>query len=70
MQQYIRRKTAIGYHRTNYLNIVKYARALASMNPYDKAARVQLYHQIQKEEVLTEREWLAERCVCLLLFKT
>ena len=64
MEQYIRRKTVIGYHRTNYLNIVKYARALATLNPYDKEAVVQLYHQIQREEVLTERGWLAERCMC------
>jgi hypothetical protein len=63
MEQYIRRKTVIGYHRTNYLNIVKYTRALASLNPYDKEARVQLFHQMQKEEVLTEREWLTERCM-------
>lgn len=61
MHNYIRRKRVIGYHRTNYLNIIRYVRKLMAVNPYDKKA-IQLWReQLEKEEILTERRWLLER---------
>lgn len=61
MHNYIRRKRVIGYHRTNYLNIIRYVRKLMAVNPYDKKA-IQLWQeQLEQEEILTERRWLMER---------
>ena len=61
MQNYIRRKRVIGYHKTNYLNIIRYSRKLMSINPFEKNAMQQLSKKITTEEILTERNWLLEQ---------
>ncbi len=61
MKNFIRRKAVIGYHRTNYLNIIRFARKLTNSNLYDRERRKSLKAQIQAEEVLTEKEWLLEQ---------
>lgn len=61
MKNYVRRKQVIGYHKTNSLNIIKYAHQLIKLNPFDKKEQEILRQNIQKEEVLTEREWLLEQ---------
>ena len=58
MRNYIRRKRVIGYHRTNYLNIVRYAEKLLKVNFSDKQALSAFRNEISREEILTEREWL------------
>lgn len=61
MKTYIRRQAAIGYHRTNYLNIARFAQQLLQVNPNDATAMTALRKQIEEEPVLTEREWLLEQ---------
>ncbi|MEM1320228.1 MAG: hypothetical protein AAGG75_08225 [Bacteroidota bacterium] len=61
MNMFIRRKKVIGYHQTNYLNIIQYTKKLMAVNPYDRADRLRLRQQIEAEEILTEREWLLEQ---------
>lgn len=61
MRNYIRRKRVIGYHRTNYLNLVRYTERLMRVNFLDKKEVEKLRKAIEKEEVLTEREWLLGR---------
>ena len=61
MRNYIRRKRVIGYHRTNYLNIARYAERLLRVNFSDEKEVGKLREAIEKEEVLTEREWLLGR---------
>lgn len=61
LKNFIRRHTAIGYHRTNYSNIVRYTEMLLLLNPLDKKAVSTLREQIFSEKVLTEKEWLLER---------
>ncbi len=58
MRNYVRRKRVIGYHRTNYLNIVRYAEKLLKINFLDEKSVEKLRSEIVAEEVLTEREWL------------
>lgn len=58
MRNYIRRKRVIGYHRANYLNIVRYAEKLLNLNWGNKKAVAALKKEIEEEEILTEREWL------------
>lgn len=62
MRNYIRRKRVIGYHRSNYLNIVKYTEKILKTNPFDPTAITALRRDIAAEEILTEKEWLLE-CV-------
>lgn len=58
VKNYIRRQRAVGYHRKNFLNIVRYTRALLRRNPDDPTALTELRRQIEQEPVLTEKEWL------------
>ena len=60
MHTFIRRQVVIGYHKTNYKNIVRYARRLMQLNPNSRTARQTLRQQIETETVLTEKEWLLE----------
>ncbi len=61
MRNYIRRKRVLGYHRTNYLNIIKYTDKLLNSNRLDKMEIEKLRVQIVAEENLTERAWLLEK---------
>jgi hypothetical protein len=58
MRNYIHRKRVIGYHRSNYLNIVRYSDKLLRLNWNNKKEVEALKTELEKEEVLTEREWL------------
>ncbi|MCK6690891.1 MAG: hypothetical protein L6Q97_02185 [Thermoanaerobaculia bacterium] len=60
MNNYIRRQRAVGYHRENYLNIVRFTRALLRRSPGDAD---KLRRQIASEPVLTEKEWLLSRVI-------
>lgn len=60
MKNYIRRHTAIGYHRTNYGLIVAYTQQLMELDFRNKASVETLRATIQGEEILTEREWFLE----------
>lgn len=61
MKNYIRRQRAVGYHRDNYLNIVRFTRALLRSNFNNRAEMDLLRQQIEQEQVLTEKEWLLEQ---------
>ncbi len=58
---YLRRKKVIGYHRTNYKNIIAYTKKLTSINPFDKTEKAALQQQIEAEEILSERAWLLDQ---------
>lgn len=58
LKNYIRRHAAIGYHRTNYSRLVYYTEQLMSLNILDRKSVRTLREQLQKETVLTEKDWL------------
>ena len=58
MRNYVQRKRVIGYHRTNYLNIIRYTEKLLRLNPMDKAAVSVLKKSVEAEAVLTEKGFL------------
>jgi hypothetical protein len=58
LQNYMRRQGVMGYHRTNYQNMVRYTRSLLNMPPSEEDARASLRKRIESEEILTEKEWL------------
>ncbi|MCG8328219.1 MAG: hypothetical protein MI974_11065 [Chitinophagales bacterium] len=60
LSTHIRRQRVMGYHRTNYLNIVRYTRLLLYLNPNDDMDRKQLRQRILDEKVLTEKDWLLD----------
>ena len=57
MRNYIHRKRVIGYHRTNYLNTIRYTEKLIRLNTWDKKAAEELREAIDREEVLTEKSF-------------
>ncbi len=61
MSIFLRRKKVIGYHKTNYLNIVKYGRRLLTLNRFDSSAVAGLRQAVQEETHLTEKVWFLEQ---------
>lgn len=61
MRNYIRRKKVIGYHKTNYLNVLKYLDKILKINHFDATAIAALKTDIEADEILTERTWLIEQ---------
>ena len=56
MQMYILRKKVIGYHKTNYKNIIKMTRKLLKIKPGDSVAVQELKNEISNAEILTEKK--------------
>jgi hypothetical protein len=63
MRAYLKRKRVLGYHKTNYQNIINYTKKLLdnSSRIPNAAAAETLRKSIEQEEILTEREWLLEQ---------
>ena len=61
MHNFIRRKRLLGYHRQNYLGVVRYTRMLMAVNPYDKQGVENLRKKLLEEEMLTEKDWLLDQ---------
>ncbi len=60
MQRFISRQRVIGYHRDNYLNIVRYTRRLMQLRFSDSAEIMLFRSQIDSVSPLTEKEWFVE----------
>lgn len=61
MRTFIHRKRVIGYHRTNYLNLIRVTQKLLSINVFDKKALQEFRQQVSAEDPLTEKEWVLEQ---------
>lgn len=61
MRTYLNRKEVIGYHRSNYNNIIRYTKKLVRMNPYNKVQKDKLRQEIATANPLTERDWLLKQ---------
>ena len=61
MNAFLIRKKIIGYHRTNYSNLIRYTRKLSELNPFDRQAKAELRAAIMAEEPLLEKEWLLQQ---------
>jgi predicted house-cleaning noncanonical NTP pyrophosphatase (MazG superfamily) len=60
MRNFIRRHTAIGYHRTNYSHLLQYTKQLMGLNLTDVEAVKQFRERLEQEKILTEKEWFYE----------
>lgn len=58
---FLQRKKLIGYHKENYLNIIKLTQKLLTVNTFDKDAILALQQQIQNTPRLSEQEWLLDQ---------
>ena len=54
----IRRQKDLGYHRDNYLNLIKFVKRMLQTNMKSEAEKSQLRVDIESTTELTEREWL------------
>lgn len=61
MSNFIRRKEVIGYHKENFLNIIKYTKRLLKVNLYDKKEIEKLKQAIKTEGIISEKAWLLEQ---------
>ncbi len=62
---YIQRKKMIGYHSSNYKNILRFTRKLIKINPYSRKQKDKLKMEIEAAKPLSEREWLLGRLEAL-----
>lgn len=65
-KMFVIRKKGLGYHKDNYLNIIKFMKRLLTISPYDKEKLKKLDEQIRATRVLTEKRWLIEKLKDLL----
>ncbi|MEO6758553.1 MAG: hypothetical protein ABIO24_03795, partial [Saprospiraceae bacterium] len=65
MQTFILRQRAAGYHRENYLHIVRFTRSLLRLNPHQPGEIETLRRQVAAEPVLSEKDWLLEQVLGL-----
>lgn len=61
MDKFVRRNRVLGYHKSNYLNIIRYTQKLIALNTFDKEAVQILRESIEQEEKLTEKKWFIEQ---------
>ncbi len=61
MRTYLVRKKVIGYHRSNYKNIIRLAKKLVKVNPFSESQRIKLKKEIEEASPLTEKKWLLEK---------
>ncbi len=61
MKMFIIRNKVIGYHKENYLNIIKYTRKLLRKHRMSDESRTKIIDQVKSVNPLTERQWLLEQ---------
>lgn len=61
MQMYLLRKKVIGYHKTNYKNLIRYTKLLVKCNKLDRGEKAALKGKVNAEKILTDRKWFLEK---------
>jgi len=59
-QAFIRRKKDLGYHRNNYLNLIRLVRRRLEIPSFDRLAHQSWQNQVEQTAELAEREWLLQ----------
>ncbi len=55
---YLTRKKVIGYHKTNYINILTITKKIMNINKSNSIEVMKIKSLIKEKEILTERDWL------------
>lgn len=58
---FLQRKTSVSNLRKHYQNLIKYVKKWVSIPDYDKAARQQLWEEIEQLSNVAERAWLLNK---------
>ena len=58
---YIHRQKGIGYHRENYLALIRIVKKMLNKNISDKAVRSNIRQLVERTDVLAEKEWLLDQ---------
>lgn len=61
MHTYLQRKKVMGYHQSNYKNIIRFTRRLLRVAPYNEEQKQKLSAEISQTSPLTERKWLLQQ---------
>ena len=61
MKKFIRRKKIIGYHKENYLNLIRYVKQLLELKRFDKKALLVLQQKIETTKAIAEKVWLLQQ---------
>ena len=61
LQKYIQRQKGIGYHKNNYLNLIRFMRKKLQLSDLDKEKRALLAQEIRKTEQVAEKTWLLKQ---------
>lgn len=59
--RYIQRQKEMGYHRENYLNLIRFVKKIIHAKVDDKKTWKQMREEIKSTNRLAEREWLLEK---------
>ncbi len=60
MRTFIRRKKIMGYHRDNYLNMIRFMQKILELQLMDVAGKERLRAEINDSKAIVEKEWLLE----------
>lgn len=58
---YISRQKKLGYHKTNYLNLIRFIKKLLQLKIHDKEGKEKLRTEIEQEQAVAERAWLLSK---------
>ncbi len=61
MEMYIIRSKVLGYHKSNYKNVISFFKKLLRLKPFDEVKRNQLIDRVNAEAILTEKKWFLEK---------
>jgi len=63
MRNYLVRKKVMGYHKSNFKNIIRLTRKLLKINPYNETHRKKIRQEIENASPLTadDRNWLLKQ---------
>ncbi len=61
MRNYLVRKKVIGYHKSNYKNIIKFTKKLVKINPYSRKEKEKFQTEVNQAKPLTEKNWLIKQ---------
>jgi hypothetical protein len=61
MKVFIRRKKVMGYHQTNYLNMIHFMKKMLELNIYDRREVVLLKEELQQTKSVAEKNWLLKQ---------
>ncbi len=58
---YVYRQRLLGYHKSNYLNLIRFVQAILKLRPYDENAKSTLKKKIDDTKALAEKAWLLSK---------